>query len=245
MPSVTNPMRLMPREAQTLIQDHTEKAPYTPILNVEPILRNCSPLFLNEPPYQDDDSFLDKCLKSISAALGLIHYARSDVRTLLEFHPVAAQIQSHVKEKSDEIAGEMCKMYLSFLDSMFAFEYYSEKLDVLKGNKSEIPKNELIEKFLGSFKEVLGARSSIFIDGKRVSIKDKAFRQTLLDERKTYLDNLYNQLEKVSGNTLEEAELGVQVFKELYELQHTLQIELNYVLVSVLDIVESPLQTLS
>ncbi|MCB1068679.1 MAG: hypothetical protein KDK56_10915, partial [Simkania sp.] len=91
----------------------------------------------------------------------------------------------------------------------------------------------------------LGARSSIFIDGKRVSIKDKAFRQTLLDERKTYLDNLYNQLEKVSGNTLEEAELGVQVFKELYELQHTLQIELNYVLVSVLDIVESPLQTLS
>ena len=241
MHSISNSLSLIPREAQVLIQDHALKDPNNAILAVEPTLRDLSPLFLNEPPYHSDDSFLDKCLKSIQAVIGLIHYARSDVRALIEYRPVATHIHSLVQPKLDEISEEMCNMYLSSLDSRFALEYYSAKLEVLKENKTEIPKDELMKVFLNSFHDVLKARQSAYIDGKKLSTQDKTTRATLLDERKTHLSELYNQLEKVSGTTIEDAERGVQVFKELFELQFELNIGLNRVLVDIMDTLEYPL----
>jgi len=245
MSSVSSMSSLIPQEAQQLILDSTSKAPNRALLEVEPTLRNISPLFLRETPYQPDDSFLDKCLKTISAVLGLIHYARPEVRSLVEIHPLASQVQALIQPKIGAIEEEMCQIHLSLLDTHFSFEYYAEKLKVVKGIKLEVRRDELVDRFCSAFKEELGARQVIYLDGKKIPIQDKATQQALLEERKTHLIELFDQLEKVSGNTLEQVQMGADVFKGLYEHQYALVIALNYAWVGIRDALESPLRTLS
>lgn len=177
--------------------------------------------------------------------LGLFHYAKPEVRALFEIHPLSVKAYALIKPKVEAIQEEMCRIHLSSLDTHFSFEYYTEKLNVVKGVKLEVRRDELVNRFYNAFKEELGARTAIYLDGKKIPIGDKATRQELLEKRKTHLIELFDQLEKVSGNTVEEVQMGVDVFKGLYEHQYALTIALNYAVVDIKDALESPLRTLS
>jgi len=226
-------------ETHTSLQKITIRPPQVALSDIEPTLRKISPLFLGETPYDPSDSFITKCLKSISATLMLASYLRQETRALMAFLPLAPQVNAEVQAAKEHLENTICQLYYSNIDAGFILECEKAKLKVLNGESEAIPREELIDNFLGSYTAMAKARSVNFENGKKVTYS-KEKRAEMIDAYKIHLESTFNRLNS-DDQTIEEVRESIEAFEVLGEKLFEERIALNEIVSDLNIFLTSPL----
>ena len=200
----------------TSIEEITLPPPQVPLSTIESTLREISPLFLGETPYDPSDSFITKCIKSILATLMLLSYIRQETRSLITFLPLAPKINAEVIAAKEHLEYRIFELYQIEMDVNFILRFEEEKLKVLKGESQEIPKEELLHIFVSSYIERIQIHEVSFKNGKKI-FYNKEDQTQMIEEYKQHLENLFKQLNSQDPQQIEEVEKSVATFETLFE----------------------------
>lgn len=182
-------------ETQASLSEYAKILPNQTINRVESDIREISPLFLKECPYEPNDTPITKFIKVVFAALKCLSYARSETRTLVRFQPLAKEVENKLNFAKEKLSSDIYASYLRMEESVFIKRCLEEKLKLLQGKQEQMPKQELIGQALESYQAVLGARSYVSIKGTQYPTADKTVREKLIEGRRQCYEGLYNKID--------------------------------------------------
>jgi len=214
------------------------------IETIDSTIREISPLFLKENPYQSNDSAFVKCYKTAKAIFKLSYYLfSSQTRNLIHFRPKANNIAQNIKKDINLLSQSLDHLYYEKFYIEFTQEYYEKKCEVLNQKKEKISKSSLINDYIESYSSRIGARESVYKDGKKVLIND--CHTKLLEQMEQKLNQLYDNLEnKERTDDLKKIEEKINTCQSQWEHYNQIVFDLNLRLCDLESLYIAPLKQL-
>ncbi|QVL56819.1 MAG: hypothetical protein KFB93_05390 [Simkaniaceae bacterium] len=200
------------------------------------IIREFSPILLGEKPYEPNDNFIVKCLKSVVASSKVLFFKTDEVRAALKAYQASNEVIESLNQRINHLEEEIFDHFNEMLSLQFELE-----LNKCLLVSPDSPSSELIDGFVEAYRAVLDARSHIGSGDHKIHLTPE-YKDELCLHKKLQLEEEALQIIAPKINLQERNEVILQRLEQLLQKKTSLTEELHTIEASLQDPLDFQLQ---